>query len=399
MPPRRILIRTPKEKYVITVKFGADRRRDFAFVLLTAVLSAILALIPSPFAGRYVQAGSERARARILETDNALVKQVGIVKEGSQALRIRIESGRFRGREFESSNNLIGKMELDKMFVPGDKAFVVLDLTKDRKDVAYANVIDHYRIDWTILLVALFAVGVVAFAGWIGVKALLSFVFAGVVLLKVLIPLMLKDWDPIWTTLGIVAILTANIQFLVGGFSRKGAVAFLGAISGVAATCGLSVLFTRLLHIHGAVRPFTETLLYSGYAHLDLSKLFMAGVFLASSGAVMDLAMDIAAAQAEIREKNPDIGRLELVRSGVSVGRHVIGTMTTTLLLAYSGGYMGTLMTFIGQGVPTQNVLNLIYVSAELVHTMVGSFGLVLVAPLTAIVGGIVMGAPEPSVS
>jgi uncharacterized membrane protein len=65
--------------------------------------------------------------------------------------------------------------------------------------------------------------------------------------------------------------------------------------------------------------------------------------------------------------------------------------MTTTLLLAYSGGYIGMLMTFLARGVPFENVLNMVYVSSELVHTFVGSFGLVLVAPLTAVAGGIIL--------
>ena len=104
-------------------------------------------------------------------------------------------------------------------------------------------------------------------------------------------------------------------------------------------TTVLGILFTRIFNIHGAVRPFTETLLYSGFEHLDLAGLFIAGIFLASSGAVMEPSMDITAAMSEIADKNPDIGRSALVRSGLSVGRHAAGTMTTTLLLAYTGGY------------------------------------------------------------
>ena len=64
--------------------------------------------------------------------------------------------------------------------------------------------------------------------------------------------------------------------------------------------------------------------------------------------------------------------------------------MTTTLLLAYSGGYMALLMVFMAQGVPVVNLLNLNYVSAEILHTLVGSFGLVSVAPFTAFVGAFI---------
>ena len=91
--------------------------------------------------------------------------------------------------------------------------------------------------------------------------------------------------------------LTGAIIFLVAGFSKKGVVAFAGAAGGVLLTSILAVVFTGMFHIHGAVRPFTETLLYSGFPGLNLTRLFIAGIFLASSGAVMDLSMDIAAGQ------------------------------------------------------------------------------------------------------
>jgi uncharacterized membrane protein len=64
--------------------------------------------------------------------------------------------------------------------------------------------------------------------------------------------------------------------------------------------------------------------------------------------------------------------------------------MTTTLLLAYSGSYTAVLMVMMAQGTPAANILNLTYISAEILHTLVGSFGLVLTAPLTALIGGFI---------
>ena len=71
------------------------------------------------------------------------------------------------------------------------------------------------------------------------------------------------------------------------------------------------------------------------------------------------------------------------------IGKSIMGTMMTTLLLAYSGGYIGLLMVFMAQGTPIINILNLKYVSAEILHTLIGSFGLITVAPFTAITSGI----------
>jgi uncharacterized membrane protein len=111
----------------------------------------------------------------------------------------------------------------------------------------------------------------------------------------------------------------------------------------------------------------------------------------------MDLAMDVASAMGEVVDKKPGISRVEAVWSGIRVGRAVVGTMTTTLLLAYSGGFVTLLMAFMAQGIPLDTTFNFIYVAAEVLKTLVGSFGLVTVAPFTALVGGLLMTSPKSS--
>ena len=136
---------------------------------------------------------------------------------------------------------------------------------------------------------------------------------------------------------------------------------------------------------------YSESLLYSGYSDLNLTKIFMASIFIGSSGAVMDVAVDITSAVAEIVKKKPDISRAEAIKSGLTIGRAAMGTITTTLLLAYSGSCIALLMVFMAQGTPVGNMLNYKYVAAEIVHTVVGSFGLVCAAPLTAVTGGLLL--------
>ncbi|MFA8433172.1 MAG: YibE/F family protein [Marinifilaceae bacterium] len=331
---------------------------------------------------------SVRVKALIQATDNSKVIETGIIKTGNQELKIKILSGKFKNQSVNGYNQLVGRMEFDKFFVPGDKTLTVLNLDKTGEKILSANVIDHYRLNVEAWLMILFVLFLIGFAGWIGLKAILSFLFAGLAIWKILLPGLLQGYSPIPLSLGIVCLLTSIIIFLVAGTNRKGLVAFLGSMSGVAITCAMALLFGQLFHIHGAIKPFSETLLYSGFPHLDLTQIFLAGIFISSSGAVMDIAMDIAASQAELHANNPQLSRTQLTKSGFSVGRAVVGTMTTTLLLAYSGGFSALLMVFIAQGTPMMNILNLNYVAGELLHTLVGSFGLVLVAPLTAIIGG-----------
>ena len=165
-------------------------------------------------------------------------------------------------------------------------------------------------------------------------------------------------------------------------------------------TCVLGLVFTDLFKIHGAVMAYSESLLYSGYQDLSLTQIFMASIFIGASGAVMDLSVDITSAVHEVVKKRPDLSWQEAARSGLNVGRAAMGTMTTTLLFAYSGGYIALLMVFMAQGTPVDHILNYKYVAAEIIHTVIGSFGLVTVAPFTALCAGLFLarrgGHPQP---
>jgi uncharacterized membrane protein len=371
--------------------FKIETRRDILFVFVSLLLTVLFFFLPTGFEGASQSAGSLRARGKVIEVNNERLLNIGPVRQGEQQLEVEIRSGPFKGEVFSGSNNLIGKIELDKIFARGDSVLTVLSLSEDGS-LRHAQVYDHYRTGKTVFLCLLFFAFIVLIMGWMGIKIVLSFVFTAAALIRVLFPAMLRGWDPILASAIITTLLTAVIIFLVGGLTRRGLTAFAGSMGGMLLTSALAFFFTYWFKIHGAVRPFSESLLYSGYTHLNLAHLFIAGIFLASSGAMMDLSMDIASAMDEIKKQYPAIGRINLIKSGVSVSRHVAGTMSTTLLLAYSAEYTAMIMTFIAQGIPMENVINMVWVSSEVVHTLVGCFGLVLVAPLTVFAGGIILG-------
>ncbi|MEE4604611.1 MAG: YibE/F family protein, partial [Desulfobacteraceae bacterium] len=351
------------------------------------MLTIVLYFVPTGFEERHAK-NSVRCRGRITEVDNSEILQTGIVKMGIQNLSVKLMDGPYAGTEVKAENRLIGKMELDKLFSEDDVAMMVLSIKND--EIYFVTAQDHYRLGIELTLLLCFAALLLAFAGLTGAKALLSFVFAALLVWKIMIPLFLKNVDPILVSLAIVIVLMGAIVLLVGGLTKRGLVAFIGSLLGIVVTMVMALLFSKGFHLHGAIKPFSETLLYSGYPHLNLSRIFLAGIFVASSGAVMDLAMDVASGMNELVIRKPDIHIWDALRAGFGIGRPVVGTMATTLLLAYSGGYMALLMVFMAQGVPVANLLNLNYVSAEILHTLVGSFGLVSVAPFTAFVGAFI---------
>ena len=355
-------------------------------VLVCLAMILILLALPTGFEGALNYQEAERCSALVLSTDDSAIVDTGLVRSGEQLCELEILDGRFKGRTVTGVNMLNGSLEQDKIFSPGDRALVVV--SHDGDTITNVTMSDHYRLGWEMVLAAAFALFLILFAGRTGVRAIASFVLTVLVLWKLLVPLYLKGFNPVWVGLALTLVLTVMIIALVYGFDRRCLAAVSGSFLGILVACVLGVVFTDLFQIHGAVMSYSESLLYSGYQHLDLTKIYMASIFLGASGAVMDLSVDITSAIHEVVEKRPDLSWREAVRSGLNVGRAAMGTMTTTLLFAYSGGYIALLMVFMAQGTPLDNLLNYKYVAAEIIHTVIGSFGLVTVAPFTALTAG-----------
>lgn len=389
----------------------------------------VLLLVPTGYEGAVQFKDAVKCRARVESVDNSSIIDTGLIRSGQQICRVTFLSGRFKGESADGWNLLTGSLSQDKIFHPGDVAQCVVHFENDensesvseisgnsksavggsskssvaseklsgkirksenagKTEIISVNLIDYYRLHGELILAFAFAAFLVVFAGFTGLRSVLSFVVTVLVLWKILVPLYLKGFNPIFVGLVVVAVLTFAITALVYGFDRRLFSAFFGSMLGIFFAAVLSVVCTRAFHIHGAVMANSEALLYSGYQYLNLTQIFMASVCVGASGSVMDLSVDITSAVSEVVRNCPEISRRNAVKSGLAVARAAMGTMTTTLLLAYSGTCIALLMTFMAQGTPLYNILNNNLVASEIINTVAGSFGLASTAPFTALVAG-----------
>lgn len=325
-------------------------------------------------------------KARVVETDNSEMIQSGISKIGNQMLQVKVLEGEYKGEVIQASNHLMGKLQMDNYYEVGDK--IVISIVKKDGKIFDAKAIDLYRQQWQFLLFAIFVLALIIFAGYVGLKALFSFIASLFVIWTILIPGLLEGQNPLVLASICLVLLSGIILFSIAGFTRKGLAAFLGTMSGLLATVVITIFFGNMMRLGGMTAPFAETLLFSGHLDLNMKYIFYAAVIIGASGAAMDIAIDIAASMEEVKVKKPDISAKELIQSGFNVGRSVIGTMTTTLLLAYSGGYLTLLMLFMTKKTSFARIINFKMVAAEILRTVTGSIGLVLVAPITALIAG-----------
>ena len=366
-----------------------DRLKKYSVSIIAVLLIVILIALPTGYEDAVIYQGTDKVKAKVLSTDESAVRSSGLIQSGEQYCEVELLEGKFKGDETRAVNMLSGSLESDKIFEEGDVAHVVVSYNDD--GITSVTMNDHYRIDKELILAGIFILFLILFAGGTGLRAVCSFAITILTIWKILVPAYLGGANPILCGILITAFLTLLIIFFVYGFDMKTLAACGGAFLGVLVTCILGCIFTDAFKIHGAVMSYSESLLYAGYQDLSLTRIFMSAIFIGASGAMIDLSVDITSAVNEVVHKKPDIGWKEAMLSGMNVGRAAMGTMTTTLLLAYSGGYIALLMTFMAQGTPIENILNYKYVSAEILQTIVGSLGLVTVAPLTALTSGILL--------
>lgn len=372
-------------------------KKDFAVLASCLFISGVLMLLPTGFEGALQFRDAEKCKALVEEADNSRLIDTGLIRSGQQVCIVKILSGKFKGKELEGWNMLGGSLSQDKLFKSGDKVQAVIHYGDGEIGTEFysVNLIDYYRLNGELILAIAFALFLIAFAGTTGLRSVFSFIITILVLWKILIPLYLNGVNPVLSGILVVGIMTFVILALVYGFDRRLVSSFSGSMLGILFAAFLSFMFTKVFHIHGAVMENSEALLYSGFQDLNLTQIFMASVFIGASGSVMDLSVDITSAVNEVvksaKGKGIEITRKEAVRSGLAVARAAMGTMTTTLLLAYSGTCIALLMTFMAQGTPLYNILNNNVVSAEIINTIAGSFGLAMTAPLTAVIAGTVL--------
>lgn len=361
------------------------------FLELVAVIGLLAALYAAghSFLSSPKDENVQEVTATVLAADNSEVLQSGAGAVGPQRLSVIIDGGRWKGTTVTAKNYLNGQLDIDEIYVPGDRILLAVHIQDG--SVIDARSINMFRQNWELGLFGLFALALVVYARMIGLKALISFIATLGVLWYYYIPNLLNGASPLPLSLAVLVMLSLVIIITVAGVTRQGIAAFLGTVCGMAVTLLLTLYFGDKLSLLGMTTPFSTTLLVQGGYGLNFQHIFYSAVLLGASGAAMDIAMDVSASMHEIKQKRPDMGMRELVQSGIKIGRMVIGTMSTTLLLAYSGGYLTMLMVFVAQETSIARILNMKLVAAEIFRVLIGSIGLLMVAPATAIITGLLL--------
>ncbi len=266
-----------------------------------------------------------------------------------------------------------------------DKIVVSRSEDQDTKTVSW-DFVDYNRISYVIVLCILFFVLIIIIGRRKGISTLISLAITVLVIFMVFIPSVLKGYNIYVSTIIISVFIILMSFLLINGADKKTLCAVLGNVCGVAIAGVLAIIFEKVSRITGIVDQdyLFLNFLDSGKA-LDLKALVWSGVVIGSLGAVMDIAMSIASSVNELSETMHNKSFAKLFKSGMNIGRDAIGTMTNTLILAYIGGSLSTVLLLVSYKNSFIYLFNLEMIIVEIMQGVIGSIGILIAVPLTTL--------------
>lgn len=329
---------------------------------------------------------TEFAKAVVLEVISEDPARDGI-DAGNQQLRMEITSGKYKG-EVVDGTSMNGYL-YGAYCQEGTRIIVRLSAYNGALSASVYN----YDREFPIVLMALFFLLLMwVVGGKRGIHSITALVFTFSIILVLYIPLMYIGCSPFLAAVLCVALITSLSILLIGGMTEKTFCAIVGTIAGVVAAGIIALLFGKAAHINGYNVDNIETLVYIGQnTKLNISEMLFSGILISSLGAVMDVAMSVSSALTEIREKSPDISRKELFCSGMQIGRDMIGTMSNTLILAYVGSSINTLMIIYAYQYSAHQVFGMYSIGIEIMQSLSGTMGIILTVPFVSAVSAYIL--------
>ena len=327
----------------------------------------------------------EKARVEQILNDNSLRDEASDGGwRGEQMLTARVLTGRYAG-ETLLCYNYIGPL-YGVPISEGDE--VVLTVSTYTGGEHRATVFEYNRIPALLILLGLFVLITVLMGGKTGLRSLVGLGVTVAVLFGVLLPLLMRGAPTILSTFLCCAYVAAVAFLLLGGLQRKTVCAALGTIAGTALAMLFGLMAQSLCRVSGLRISDVEPLLQLRQTGtpIGLRGLLVAGVIVSSLGAVMDVAMSIASALDEVHAANPALGFRDLLRSGMNIGRDMVGTMTNTLILAFLGSGFTLILYLYTLGLSRYQLFSSAYVAIEVISSLSSSIGMILAIPITAVI-------------
>lgn len=305
---------------------------------------------------------------------------------GTQTLEVRMLEGKRKGETLEVENQL---STTHNVYVKEGQKIVVKADEPESVEPFY-SVYSYSRMGGYLIIALVFSGLMILMGRKKGLKSLLGLAYVLILLFGFLIPAIYSGWQPVLATL-VTSVLAVSVSMiLLNGFSHKTLTAIVSTMGGVLLAALVFYLFAGILKVNGYnAEESEELLLISQNTGLQISQLLFAGTLISSLGALMDMTMSVAAPLYELREQRPDMSGREVYRAGIRIGRDLVGTMCETLVLAFAGTAILSLLVFRSYGTTANQLMNSDYIAIEIAQSLTGSVAVILSVPVASLLAGL----------
>lgn len=356
------------------------------FTIIFIIAFALVLILVNRFekAELEMTQGKIYATARVVEIIKDNMTEAG-VRIGNQQVVLEVLSGELKGEKIKASSS--------SGFLYGadcTKGMVVNAVISTSGEELVANVAGIHRAPALYIIIFFFLFSLWLIGGKKGVMSFIGLAFTFVVIMWLYLPMIYRGVSPFLSAVVCSAVITLVSFYLIGGICKKTLISIAATVVGVILAGVFAWLFGVIAEVSGYnVGEIDELMYIASLTDIKVGGLLFSGILIASLGAVMDVSMSIASAVEEIHFKNPSLSKKELFKSGMKVGRDAMGTMSNTLILAFTGTSVNTLITLYAYNYPYLYTINLYSIAIEVIQGVAGSLAIIYTVPVVAFLSAV----------
>lgn len=324
----------------------------------------------------YIRGRVESVESERLETDeNDHTRYLG-----DQKITVKLLEGKHKGQTVTIDNYL---SQTHNIYVRENQKIIVC---ADEPDgvMPYYTVYNYDRRFPIVILIAVFVLVMVWIGRGKGIRALLGIVFTLAAVMLFMAQAIYHGFSPVAVTILTLLLATAVSLILLNGISRRTLIAALATVLGLTVTGLIFRAASGMLHLSGFnMDQAEELLIVSSSTGLSVKNLLLAGLLISALGAVMDVAVSLTASLQELIEVKPALTKREMVQSGLNIGKDMIGTMSNTLILAFAGTSLNTILSLTAYGTQKLQLMCSDFLAIELSQGICATIGVILTVPIT----------------
>lgn len=302
---------------------------------------------------------------------------------GKQVVVVEILEGKSTGKRVEIDNYLTAAHNVEVAI--GSKVIISAD-EPDGID-SYYTVYNFDRGLGIIIFTCVLLLVIIAIGRGKGVKAILGLAYTLYLVIFLLLPTVFSGYSPVLMSIICVALSTIVTLMLLNGASKKTYSAIVATVLGVVLSAGGFYLMSLVLKVNGFSVDEAESLVLINQATgLSIKDILFAGILISSLGAIMDVGMSIVSALSELFHHQPNLTQKQIFDSGIEIGKDMIGTMTNTLILAFTGSAFVSLLVLFSYNVDIKQLLSSNYIAIEFAQGIAGTLGIVLTVPIASFI-------------